>query len=144
MDISPYPPTMERMGELTAKLEKEGIPYGTGKEMLQNFRKSLTLSPSHDPEKAVRLCGSGHCHFLRNGRISKCPLPLLIEEFNHAYGCAVESNDIYDIYLEQSGAALREKLERYADLCRYCPDEPAFIPWQRTQQDACMEDWVAG
>ena len=144
MDISPYPPTMEKIEELTKKLDKEGIPYGTIAEKLQNFRKSLTLSPHHNPEKATRLCGSAHCHFLRDGRISKCPLPLLIGDFNHEYGCAIESKDIYDIYSEQSGAALKEKLEQYADMCRYCPDEAAFIPWQRTQQDACMEDWVVG
>lgn len=144
MDISPYPPTMEKIEELTKKLDKEGIPYGTIAEKLQNFRKSLTLSPHHNPEKATRLCGSAHCHFLRDGRISKCPLPLLIGDFNHEYGCTIESKDIYDIYSEQSGAALKEKLEQYADMCRYCPDEAAFIPWQRTQQDACMEDWVVG
>ena len=143
MDISPYPPTMEKIEELIAKLDKEGIPYGTIAEELQNFRKSLTLSPNHNLEKAVRLCGSAHCRFLRNGKIAKCPLPLLIEDFNHEYGCTIESKDIYDIYAEQSGAALKEKLEQYADMCRYCPDEAVFIPWQRTRHDARMEDWVA-
>lgn len=142
-DISPYPPTMENIEELTEKLNQERIPYGTIAERLQNFRKSLTLSPHHNPEKSVRLCGSAHCHFLRDGKIAKCPLPLLIGDFNAEYGCTIESKDILDIYEEQSGAVLREKLERYADICRYCPDEAVFIPWQRTRQDAHMEDWVA-
>lgn len=142
MDISPYPPTMEIIGELTVKLDEEHIPYGTIAEELRDFRKSLTLTPSHDPEKTVRLCQSSHCHFLRNGKIAKCPLPLLICDFNNAYGCNIPAKDIYDIYEEQSGAELREKLERYADMCRYCPDKAEFIPWQRTKQNACMEDWI--
>lgn len=142
MDISPYPPTMKIIGELTSKLDAEHIPYGTIAEELREFRKSLTLTPSHDPETAVRLCQSSHCHFLRNGKVAKCPLPLLIRDFNNAYGYRIPSEDIYDIYEEQSGAGLREKLERYADMCNYCPDKAAFIPWQRTEQNACVEDWI--
>ena len=142
MDISPYPPTMQMIGELTARLDAEHIPYGTIAEELQDFRKSLTLTPSHDPEKAVRLCQSSRCHFLRNGKIAKCPLPLLICDFNNAFHCSISSEDIFDIYKEASGIELREKLERHADMCRYCPDKAAFIPWQKTEHNACMEDWI--
>ena len=108
MDISPYLPTMEKIEELTKKLDKEGIPYGTIAEKLQNFCKSLTLSPHQNPEKAVQLCGSAHCHFMRDGKTSKCPLPLLIGDFNHEYGGTIESKDICDIYAEQSGVVLKD------------------------------------
>lgn len=142
MDISPYPPTMKMIKQLTAKLDEEHIPYGTIAEELHDFRKSLTLTPNHNPEKSVQLCQSSHCHFLRNGKIAKCPLPLLIGDFNQAYRCEILSKDIYDIYEEQSGVALKKKLEDYADMCKYCPDKAAFIPWKRTEGNACMEDWV--
>lgn len=142
MDISPYPPTMEIIEKLTAKLDEEGIPYGTIAEKLHDFRKSLTLTPDHDPEKSVQLCQSSHCHFLRAGKIAKCPLPILIGEFNRVYGCSISSNDIYDIYEECSGTELKQKLEGYADMCKYCPDKAAFITWERTENNACKEDWI--
>lgn len=142
MDISPYPPTMEIIERLTARLDEEGVPYGTIAPELHNFRKSLTLTPDHDPEKSVQLCQSRHCHFLRGGKIAKCPLPLLIGDFNRAYGCSLLSKDVYDIYEERSGTELKQKLEDYADMCRYCPDKAAFITWERTVDNACMEDWI--
>lgn len=142
MDISPYPPTIKIIDKLTAKLDAEHIPYGTIASELRDFRKSLTLTPSHDPGKAVQLCQSSHCHFLRNGKIAKCPLPLLICDFNTAYNFSIPSEDIFDIYTETSGTELRKKLERYANMCRYCPDKAAFIPWQKTDHNACMEDWI--
>lgn len=143
MDISPYPPTIDRIDELTAILENEQIPYGKIADRLTHFRKSLTLHGDHSPEKAVQLCQSSHCHFLRDGKISKCPLPLLIDDFNRAYGKSLPTGcDIYDIYCEDSGTALAEKLDRFVTLCNFCPDEAAFIEWSRTSHEAAMEDWV--
>ena len=148
MDISPYPPTIQNIVEIKKVLDKEGIPYGNISDMLQSFRKSLTLTPTHDPAEAVQICGSSHCHFLRKGKIAKCPLPMLIGDFNQAYQCDIRSEDYYDIYEEKSGSELRRKLEQYADMCRYCPDKKSFshggtfIPWERTNNDAQQKDWV--
>lgn len=148
MDISPYPPTMRKIDEIKGVLEREGIPYGNISDTLQKFRKSLTLMPTHNPAEAVQICQSSHCHFLRKGKIAKCPLPLLIEDFNRAFQCDIRSMDYYDIYEEKSGSELRRKLEQYADMCGYCPDKTAFsrggtfIPWERTQNDAQQSDWV--
>lgn len=148
MDISPYPPTMQNIDEIRGILGREGIPYGSISDTLQKFRKSLTLTPTHDPAETVQICQSSHCHFLRKGKIAKCPLPLLIGDFNQAFQCDIRSNDYYDIYEEQSGDELSRKLEQYADMCRYCPDKEAFshgetfIPWERTNNDAQQKDWV--
>ncbi len=148
MDISPYPPTMQDIDAIREVLDREGIPYGSLSGTLQRFRKSLTLTPSNNPAEAVQICQSSHCHFLRKGKIAKCPLPLLIEDFNQAYRYDIRSNDYYDIYEEQSGSELRRKLKQYADMCRYCPDQEAFshggtfIPWERTNNDAQWQDWV--
>lgn len=148
MDISPYPPTIQNIDEIRGILDREGIPYGNIAATLQNFRKSLTLAPTHNPAETVQICQSSHCHFLREGKIAKCPLPLLIGDFNQAYQCDIRSEDYYDIYEERSGRELRRKLEQYADMCRYCPDKEAFshggtfIPWERTNNDAQRRDWV--
>ena len=148
MDISPYPPTIQNIDEITGILNREGIPYGSIGTTLQKFRKSLTLTSNHDPAEAVQICQSSHCHFLRKGKIAKCPLPLLIDDFNQAYQCDIRSVDYYDIYEEQSGRELRRKLKQYADMCRYCPDQETFahsetfIPWERTCNNAQQNDWV--
>jgi len=148
MDISPYPPTIQNIEEIKGILDREGIPYGNISDTLHRFRKSLTLTPTNDPAESVQICQSSHCHFLRKGKIAKCPLPLLIGDFNQAYQCDIRSEDYYDIYEEQSGSEIREKPEQYADMGRYCPDKETFshggtfIPWRRTDNDARREDWV--
>lgn len=143
MDISPYPPTMDIISQITGILDEEGIPYGNIAEVLNKFRKSLTLHPTNSPEKSVKLCASSHCHFLRNGKISKCPLPVMITDFNKHYpDNKIVTNDTFDIYEEKSGRILKDKLEKYAEMCRYCPDTPEFIKWERTNNDAKLEDWV--
>lgn len=142
IDVSPYPPTIEKIDEIKKILDNEGIPYGTISPVLQKFRKSLTLYPVNNPQKAVNICGSSHCRFLRNGKIAKCPLPLLISDFNEKCKCKIESNDYYNIYEEKTGAELKKKLDSFADMCRYCPEEEAFIDWSRTFNDASIEDWI--
>ena len=142
MDISPYPPTIEMIDEIKGILDREKIPYGTIAEKLQKFRKSLTLHNNNDPQQAVKICQSSHCHFLRDGLIAKCPLPLLIGDFNKEYGYNIESKSFYNIYEEKSGQDLKDKLESYADMCRYCPDKEAFIDWERTYNNASIKDWV--
>lgn len=143
MDISPYPPTIERLEEILAVLDKESIPYGTISSELSKFRKSLTLKSNHNPAESAALCGSKQCHFLRNGKISKCPLPLLIGDFNSRYGTRMESKDIFNIYEEASGRELRRKLESFADFCSYCPDKATMIDWEVTKGNAVKEDWIA-
>ena len=142
IDISPYPPTMENIDVITKILDKEHIPYGTIAETLHKFRKSLSLTSTNNPHKSTQLCQSSHCRFLRNGKISKCPLPLLIDDFNKVYHSNLYSSDYYDIYQEQSGEALKEKLDNYIDMCKFCPDSEAFIDWARTFNDAKIEDWI--
>lgn len=142
VDVSPYPPTIKMIDQIKAVLDKNGIPYGTISGELERFRKSLTLSPDNDPEKAVKLCQSSHCHFIRDGKIAKCPLPIMIEDFNREYGTNIVSNDVFDLYEEQSGLELKRKLDGYADMCKYCPSEPSFIDWEPTVNNAKISDWV--
>lgn len=143
IDVGPYLPTLDKLEEILEVLDREGIPYGTISAARLKFRKSLTLNGGHNPAETTVLCGSGHCHFLRNGKISKCPLPLLIGDFNSRYGTRLESKDIFDIYEEASGEELRRKLEDYADFCSYCPSRETLIDWEVTKGNAVREDWIA-
>lgn len=143
VDVSPYPPTIGMIGEIRNILDEEGIPYGKIAGELTGFRKSLALSGKSDPQKAMRLCCSAHCRFLRDGKLAKCPLPLLIREFNAVYGQTLPEDEAYDIYGEASGEELKKLLERPTKLCSYCPEQESYLPWERTPQNARMDDWVA-
>lgn len=143
-DITPYPPTVESADEIEAKLDAETIPHGQIVGNLSKFRKSLTLRNTNNPEKAKEICGSKHCHFLRNGKIAKCPLIIMLEDFNAYYGMNIKAdNDIFDIYEEKSGEELKKKLDSNSALCCQCPDYEVFIDWERTYNNAEMEDWIA-
>lgn len=142
VDVSPYPPTIKMIDSIKATLDSYGIPYGTISTELERFRKSLTLEPKNNPEESVKLCQSSHCRFLRNGKIAKCPLPILIPDFNAYFGTNIVSQDVFDIYKETSGSELKRKLDNFADMCKYCPCEASFIDWEPTIHNAKINDWV--
>ena len=142
MDVSPYPPTIDMIDEIKAFLDSNGIPYGTIAEKLTSFRKSISSEPVSDVEKSMEICGSSHCHFLRDGKIAKCPLVFFIEDFDKYYNYEIHSKDIFDIYKNVDANELKMKLDGASDLCKYCPDHPEFIEWKETNNDAEKSDWV--
>lgn len=141
VDISDYPPTHEKLEEIEGELIEHGIPYGIG-ALIEQFRKSLCMEPVNNPEASMRRCLSAHCRFLRNGFIAKCPLPLMIDDFNQKYGEQILIKDRFNIYEETSGKELKRKLDETSDMCKYCPEQDVLIPWEKTLNNAEKSDWV--
>lgn len=144
MDVSPYPPTIDRIDDIMAFLDEHEIPYGTIADKLTSFRKSISLKSTNEVEKSMEICGSKHCHFLRNGYIAKCPLAFFIEEFNQRYDENIPSTERFNIYEDLDASDLKKKLDGASELCKYCPDHAEFIEWKVTHNDAERSDWLVG
>ena len=133
LNISLYPPTYEKKVQIEKLLSKKNITYsfGSGLEqyneegIINEFHKNLTVNNDNIPQISASKCMGNRCHFLRNGKISKCALPLLADDINDYFNMAynVVTDDIVDIYDDSiyPWDAIR-KLYHPTPFCAYCSE----------------------
>ena len=146
LQISLYPPTYAIQDKLVKFLKEKDVAFSFGsgleqyndKGIIEEFHKNLTKTRVHNPEDAVKYCMGNRCHYLRDGKISKCALPLLASKINQYFGTEyiVEQEDIIDIYEETLSAwDIVEKLHKATPFCGYCiTDRPVRFPWTAHEQ----------
>lgn len=142
LNISLYPPTNQIKDEISEFLNARNVAFsfGSGLEqyndtgVIEEFHKVLTLSEDHDYRKSAQHCFGSKCHYLRDGKISKCAFPLLASHINDKLGTnyQVSWNDYVDIYdLNLKPWDMVERLEDATPFCRYCIGEkPVRFAWQ--------------
>lgn len=142
LNISLYPPTFNIKNELEEFLSEKEIEYsfGSGLEqyneygIIEEFHKCFTEYKIHDPQISSKQCMGSKCHYLREGRISKCALPLLSKYLNEYYGknYMVEARDF--VCLEDDGISPWEMvniLENATPFCAYCTEgKPERFLWE--------------
>lgn len=147
IEISLYEPTKKLLEESLAKLLKD---KGVGETTIlqgprdQFFKKRL-LKSNGDPEQAYSNCISSHCHFLRNGHLSVCPVvyldEIICEKFDLALRFEPDGVDLYDENL--NGWQINEILSRPSAACAYCNFQPEYFKWETSSAEkARLEDWV--
>ena len=153
LNISLYPPTFRVKGELEELLAKRRIDYsfGSGLEqynedgIIEEFHKNLTTGNKHNPVAAAARCMGDRCHFLRNGQLSKCAIPLLAEDVNRAFGTTYETvmADIIDIFDETIAPwDMVRRLHYATPFCAYCSEVGTErFKWQ-TGRESMLEDFV--
>lgn len=141
-DITAYPPTMKHMGEIRAFLEAEGIGY-VYTEAVGEFRKTMSRRDDNNAYKAMRVCMAANCHFLREGKLSKCPMTMFLDDFNDRFGTNYHSEDSIDIYSDIDPWIMVKRLDAACDFCSHCPDEDSFQPWAVEACDWKEESWYA-
>lgn len=141
LQISLYPPTNAIQDKLAKLLKEKDVAFSFGsgleqyndKGIIEEFHKNLTKNRVHNPEDAVKYCMGNRCHYLRDGKISKCALPLLASKINQYFGTEyiVEQEDIFDIYEETLSAwEIVKKLHKATPFCGYCiTDKPVRFSW---------------
>lgn len=140
--ISAYPPTMEKMDLICQVLNEEKVDWIVYREV-HEFVKRWTEYPFEDGAISNNLCGSSGCHYLRDGKLAKCPDSVLIKEYDKEFGTSLYQNDEIDIYQEKSASDILEKLAAPCKLCSYCAiDRQCTIPWARVQKKINKEDWI--
>lgn len=153
LNISLYPPTYAMKDKIVEFLQEKGIGYsfGSGLEqhndsgIIQEFHKNLTDIRTHSPWAAMLKCMGNKCHFLRNGKISKCAIPLLAEDVNRALRTdyIITQDDFVDIYDDVvSPWDMVRKLYYAIPFCGYCSENGTErFPWM-VKKDIFTDDYI--
>lgn len=140
--ISVYPPTKEKMPQILETLYRMQVSWHVAKEV-KTFAKRWTDSPLEDAQKNNAVCGSAGCHYLRNGKITKCPDAELIQYFDTKFGTHLQSRDFIKLDETRDGWKAIESLEAPIDLCSYCTlDRMEYIPWEPVGASPDMSHWL--
>jgi hypothetical protein len=81
------------------------------------------MAGGQDIADNMRLCvAANFCIFLKDGKLSACCLPLLIDRFNAYFNKKVEAseNDYIDIYKAKKIEEIYAFLSKPMPFCRYC------------------------
>lgn len=146
MDISGYPPTMNRRREITLFLERYNICYQfTGQ--IEQFMRFRNPEANMNIEIAYEKCPIKACTFLREGKMSTCSFPILYSHLDTFMKekFKIYAGDIIDIHCTSlNGWAIVWKLSHAISSCRYCrTDAVEFFPWERTvEAEISYEDWL--
>lgn len=139
--ITGYKPTVLLKDKIIDVLEKNNIIYffRINKE---EFGKNIDLTGTADKDEAVRKCREHTCHFLRYGKVYKCPFEALGNKFFAHYHLDIRFNGGTDIYDENMdwNAWLYNLEHNPVDACRYCGEEEK-MKWSVTNSPV-LEDWV--
>lgn len=141
--ISPYKPTLKRKKEIVDCLDKYGISwYFEGEEIL-TFYRGLTLKNTHNAENSSKACLASGCVFLKKGKLFKCPVDGLINDFYGYYKLNIKHDSGINIY--QDRTIVLNKIVDYAlkpvEMCKYCAEKPEQIPWS-VESKPLLKDWL--
>lgn len=154
LNISLYPPTYKIADKISSFLNGMNVVFSMGSGLIQHndsgiieeFHKNFTRNNNHSPWIASSRCMGNRCHYLRNGKISKCALPLLANDINNSLGTdyILTKDDYVDIYEQISPWDMIRKLHYATPFCAYCSDKgTSRFLWARTkQEDQSISDYV--
>lgn len=141
LDISVYPPVLKHLEEIKEILRRYKVKYKCT-ETIQKFAKRISLDGKSEIEQTFYSCNSKWCNFLREGVLSLCPAPIILEWLAKHFDFQVDTNagklDLYDPLLV--GEHVVKFLNSPNPVCRYCVDLE-FFDWEQNAVPK-LEDWV--
>lgn len=141
ISISGYKPTLRIKDKIRNILEKHHIVY-IFREDVNEFGKNIDIDGKADRYEAVKKCRENKCHFLREGKIYKCPFEALGNVFFEHFGLNIRfdgGTNIYDDKLDWR-KFIDKLYNEPIDACRYCGNE-VKIEWGVTS-NPILEDWT--
>ncbi len=141
ISISGYKPTLLLEQKIRDTLEQHQVIY-TFRNEVHDFGKNLDLTGEADIHEALARCRESKCHFLRNGRIYKCPFQALGNVLFEHYDIGIEFKGGIDIYRNDlNWEDVVDLLHNQpVDECRYCGSEER-MEW-RVENNPVLNDWV--
>ena len=139
--ISGYKPTLAIKDKILQILDKNEVVY-TFRDEVKDFGKNIDLLGQNEPQSALRRCRESRCHFMRNGKLYKCPFEALGNKLFTHYNMDIRIEGGIDLYQENLDwkKVVYDLHNNPVDACRYCGKEER-IEWciANTPQ---MEDWI--
>ena len=140
--ISAYPPTQKILPQIVSTLEQTEVNWILFKEVT-TFVKHWTDSPLENAERNNKLCGSAGCHYLRDGRMYKCPDANLIQYIEQSCGTHLQRDAGLPLDHTEDGWTIIETLNRPCELCSYCTlDRKENITWEPAGSSPQASDWL--
>lgn len=138
VSISEYEPTHEKISEIEKVLKLHDITYSIRSlDSKCLFNRPLALEQSNSLSK---LCISNGCVNVWNGKISRCPTLMYIDEFNKKFETALPNEGIMSLEDETAAEDILLNLKREVALCRHCVDNP--MKWERCGTTPKVEDFA--
>ena len=141
ISISGYKPTLLLKEKIVEILKQKQVVFAFRDEVAE-FGKNIDLTGTADRFEAVKRCRESKCHFLRYGKIYKCPFEALGNKYFEHYGLDIRVCGGYGIYEENlDWKRLIENLFNYSvEACKYCGEEQK-IQWGVSNKPN-LEDWA--
>lgn len=141
VSITEYPPVTQTKEKISKLLGQYGV-YFEIRQLVSTFGKNIDVSGENDPWEAQRICRENKCHFLREGKIYKCPFSALGNYFFKYYDIPLYFDEGINIYNEQNDwKSIIDNLEKEpVRQCRFCGAEERFL-WAVSTKPA-KEEWM--
>lgn len=141
ISITEYPPVTQMKERISEILNSYNLHFQM-RQAVSTFGKNIDVSGNNDPWEAQRICRENKCHFLREGKVYKCPFSALGNYFFGHYDIPLHFEEGVDIYnKENNWEEIIDNLDRKpVEQCKFCGVEERF-PWAVSTQPA-KEEWM--
>lgn len=141
ISITEYPPVTQMKERISEILNSYNLHFQI-RQAVSTFGKNIDISGDNDPWEAQRICRESKCHFLREGKIYKCPFSALGNYFFRHYDIPLHFEEGVDIYNEENDwEEIINNLDRKpVEQCKFCGVEERFS-WAVSTQPA-KEEWM--
>ena len=143
LDITLYPQFNGKKNEIIEWVQKNELNYSFDETFL--FYKYLSNRNNKMGDKIYQDCDMRHCHYLSDGKLSRCPLPLIIYRLNDKFGTNYPVDDYLDIYRDDLSAwEINKFLSISSKLCNYCLEKPEQYTCKQIKNpsDTSLNNWV--
>lgn len=143
--ITQYPPTEEKMFEITRFLHKNFLDFYIAPFKVKNFAKLIVEAGNEEPKKSYQNCPCKYRPFLESGKMYICPTSALIKRYNCRFDMKINPNDndyidIHNFY--GSGWDIIKSLKQPSNMCHWCAAGNAELFQWKTGGEIVKEDWL--
>ncbi len=148
VSITLYEPTFDSISLILKQLDRFCIKYCINDDyfnqtdIVKTFHTRLSLNKSQEGFEANKNCGGRFCRFLRDGKISKCYYPLLIDILNEKFDLNFEVDDLDYFNLIDIDDGWETIFQMNGDIpfCLYCRNEQYNFDWKRASKNVAKAD----